>query len=240
MSTAATFRSRLVAREPLYGAWSVIPSPFSVRLLASGGVDYVVTDLQHGGATEHDLPGMTDAIRIAGAAPVGRVRHAHPADIGRALDLGCEGVIVPNVDSAAQARDVAAAVRYPPAGRRSAGGVLAARDPFCLVMVESAEALADLDATLAVDGVDGIYVGPNDMSRALGCKLDPDDPVLGPALQRIWAACAAAGKPVGVHAADGAMARRYRDAGCTLLTVTADVAGIARDLAAQLGRAMES
>jgi 4-hydroxy-2-oxoheptanedioate aldolase len=183
---------------------------------------------------------MTDAIRIAGAAPVGRVRHAHPADIGRALDLGCEGVIVPNVDSAAQARDVAAAVRYPPAGRRSAGGVLAARDPFCLVMVESAEALADLDATLAVDGVDGIYVGPNDLSRALGCKLDPDDPVLGPALQRIWAACAAAGKPVGVHAADGAMARRYRDAGCTLLTVTADVAGIARDLATQLGRARES
>jgi 4-hydroxy-2-oxoheptanedioate aldolase len=135
---------------------------------------------------------------------------------------------------------VAAAVRYPPAGRRSAGGVLAARDPFCLVMVESAEALADLDATLAVDGVDGIYVGPNDLSRALGCKLDPDDPVLGPALQRIWAACAAAGKPVGVHAADGAMARRYRDAGCTLLTVTADVAGIARDLATQLGRARES
>src|ERR1041385_6498456 len=132
MSTAATFRSRLVARESLYGAWSVIPSPFSVRLLAPAGVDYVVIDLQHGGATEHDLPGMTDAISLAGAAPVGRVRHAHPADIGRALDLGCEGVIVPNVDSAAQAREVAAAVRYPPVGRRSAGGVLAARDPFCL------------------------------------------------------------------------------------------------------------
>ena len=144
---------------------------------------------------------------------------------------------MPNVDSAAQARDVAAAVRYPPAGRRSAGGVLAAGDPFCLVMVESAEALADLDDTLAVGGVDGIYVGPNDLSRALGCELDPDDPVLNPALKRIWAACAAAGKPSGVHAADGAMARRYRDAGCTLLTVTADVAAIARDTARQLGRA---
>src|SRR5499427_4478403 len=193
MSPASTFRAQLVAREPLYGAWSSIPSPLSARLLAAAGVDYVVVDLQHGGATEHDLPGLTSAIRLAGATPIGRVRHAHPADIGRALDLGCEGVIVPNVDSATQARDVAAAVRYPPAGRRSAGGVLAARDPFCLVMVESAEALADLDATLAVDGVDGIYVGPNDLSRALGCELDPDDPVLGPALKRIWAACAAAG-----------------------------------------------
>jgi len=90
-----TFRSRLVARETLYGAWSVIPSALSVRLLAAAGLDYVVIDLQHGGATESDLSGMTSAIRLAGAAPVARVRHAHPADIGRALDLGCEGVIVP-------------------------------------------------------------------------------------------------------------------------------------------------
>ena len=86
-------------------------------------------DLQHGGAAEADLPAMTSAIRLAGAAPVARVRHAHTADIGRALDLGCEGVIVPNVDSAAQARQVAGAVRYPPAGHRSAGGVLAAAEP---------------------------------------------------------------------------------------------------------------
>ncbi len=237
MPTAPAFRSRLTAREPLYGAWSVIPSPLSVRLLAAAGLDYVVIDLQHGGATEHDLPAMTDAIRLAGAAPVGRVRHAHPADIGRALDLGCEGIIVPNVDSAAQARDVASAVRYPPAGRRSAGGVLAASDPFCLVMVESAEAVASLDDTLAVDGVDGIYVGPRDLSLALGCELDPDDPVLNPAFKRIWAACAAAGKPVGVHASDGATAGRYRAAGCTLLTVTADASAIVRDTAAQAGQA---
>src|SRR5690348_16362981 len=150
MSTAATFRSRLVAREPLYGAWSVIPSPFSVRLLAPAGVDYVVIDLQHGGATEHDLPAMTDAIKIAGAAPVGRVRHAHPADIGRALDLGCEGVIVPNVDTAAQAHEAAGACRYPSAGYRSGGGAMTGvGEPFCLIMVESVQAVADLEATLA-------------------------------------------------------------------------------------------
>src|SRR5579859_7830763 len=111
MSTAATFRSRLVAREPLYGAWSVIPSPLSVRMLAAAGLDYVVVDLQHGGATEADLPAMTSAIRLAGATPVARVRHAHTADIGRALDLGCDGVIVPNVDSAAQARQAGSGPR---------------------------------------------------------------------------------------------------------------------------------
>jgi 4-hydroxy-2-oxoheptanedioate aldolase len=234
MSTAASFRSRLTGREPLYGAWSAIASPFSVRLLAAAGFDYVVIDLQHGQATESDLPGMTSAIRLAGATPVGRVRHAHPADIGRALDLGCAGVIVPNVNSAGQAREVAGAVRYPPAGYRSAGGVLAVAEAFCLVMVESAEAVTDLPATLAVDGVDGIYVGPRDLSLALGCALDPDDPVLGPAFAKIWAACAAAGKPVGVHATEAALARRYHEGGCTLLTTVADAAAITRDAAAQL------
>src|SRR6202034_3524140 len=203
MPTPASFRSRLLSREPLYGAWSVIPSPLSVRLLAAAGLDYVVIDLQHGGATETDLPTLTSAVRLAGATPVARVRHASTADIGRALDLGCEGVIVPNVDTATQARQVASAVRYPPAGHRSAGGVLAAADPFCLVMAESAGAVDAVDATLAVDGVDGIYVGPRDLSLSLGYEFDPEVPALSQVLQRVWAACAAAGKPVGVHATDG-------------------------------------
>jgi 4-hydroxy-2-oxoheptanedioate aldolase len=237
MPMPPAFRSRLVAREPLYGAWSVIPSALSVRLLAAAGLDYVVIDLQHGGATEADLPGMTGAIRLAGASPIARVRHAHAADIGRALDLGCEGVIVPNIDSAAQVRQVAGAVRYPPAGYRSAGGVLAAAEPFCLVMAESAEALGELDGTLAAEGVDGLYVGPRDLSLSLGCELDPDDPVLNRALQRVWAACSAAGKPVGVHATEGVTARRYREAGCTLITTADDAAAISRNTAAQLSLA---
>jgi 4-hydroxy-2-oxoheptanedioate aldolase len=237
MPSAASFRSRLVAREPLYGAWSLIASPLSVRLLAAAGLDYVVIDLQHGEAVEADLPAMTSAIRLAGATPVARVRHASTADIGRALDLGCEGVIVPNVESAAQARQVASAVRYPPAGHRSAGGVLAVAEPFCLVMAESAGAVAGLDATLALDGVDGLYVGPADLSLSLGCEPDPDDPVLDQALRRAWASCAAVGKPAGVHASDGRTAARYRDAGCTLITTTADTVTITRDAAAQLSRA---
>jgi 4-hydroxy-2-oxoheptanedioate aldolase len=113
------------------------------------------------------------------------------------------------------------------------GGVLAAREPFCLVMAESAAAVAELDATLAVDGVDGLYVGPRDLSFSLGCELDPDDPVLSQALEKVWAACAAAGKPVGVHAMEGVTARRYREAGSTLVTTVSDAAAIAGDTAAQ-------
>jgi 4-hydroxy-2-oxoheptanedioate aldolase len=94
-----------------------------VRLLAAAGLDYVVIELQHGGATQHDLPGLTSAIRLAGATLIVRVRHAHPADIGRALDLGCEGVIVPDVNSAAQP----ARPREPAATRRPRSGPVAGR-----------------------------------------------------------------------------------------------------------------
>ena len=241
MSPASTFRARLTARDTLYGAWSTIPSPLSVRLLAAAGLDYVVVDLQHGGATEHDLPGLTSAIRLAGATPLGRVRHAHPADIGRALDLGCEGVIVPNVNSAAQAREAAGACRYPPAGYRSGGGAMTGvGEPFCLIMVESVQAVADLEATLTDQGVDGIYVGPRDLSYSLGCPLDPDDPVLKAALGRIRAACAAAGKPVGIHATEGSTARRYRDEGCSLITLATDSIAISRQTAAELATAQGS
>src|ERR1700722_19777153 len=93
MPTASTFRSLLVAREPLYSAWSVISSTLSVRLLAAAGLDYVVIDLQHGEATEADLPGLTSAVRLAGATPVARVRHAGTAAIGRALALGRPGAL---------------------------------------------------------------------------------------------------------------------------------------------------
>ncbi len=230
--------ARLRSGETLYGGWTAIGDAVAVAAMAAGGLDYVVIDLQHGSATEQDLPGLTASIARAGATPVARVRHAHPADIGRALDLGCAGVIVPNVDSAAAARSAAGACRYPPAGYRSGGGALAGRDePFCLIMVESRAALADLEQTLAEPGVDGIYVGPRDLSYSLGCEPDPADPVLRRALEQVWAACAAAGKPAGVHAMDGETASLYRRSGSRLVTVAADASAITASAVAGLAAA---
>ena len=235
--TQTAFCDRVRAGEIVFGGWVAAPTSVSAGILARG-LDYVVLDLQHGTATEHDLPALTTAIRQAGATPLGRVRHAHPADIGRALDLGCEGVIVPNVESAEQAAAVAGACRYPPDGYRSGGGVLASQlAPLCIVMVESRQAMAELPATLRLPGVDGIYVGPRDLSYSLGCPLDPHDPVLRPALEKIWADCAAAGKPVGVHSADGTTARLYRENGCRLVTVIADTAALSRAVVSELGAA---
>jgi 4-hydroxy-2-oxoheptanedioate aldolase len=236
--TDASFIDRVRGGEVVFGGWMAAPGPVTARLLAASGLDYVVIDLQHGSATEHDLPALTSAIRLAGAAPVGRVRYAHPADIGRALDLGCDGVIVPNVETAEQAAAVAGACRFPPDGYRSAGGVFApAALPLCIVMVESSRAMGELPATLELPGVDGIYVGPRDLSYSLGCPLDPNDPVLRPALERIWADCAAAGKPAGVHATEGRIARFYRKNGCRLVTVVADAPAISRAAAGELAAA---
>jgi 4-hydroxy-2-oxoheptanedioate aldolase len=239
--TATSLRERLRGGQTLYGAWSVIPSAISARALAASGLDYVVIDLQHGAAGERDLPELTDAIRLGGATPLGRVRYAHPADVGRALDLGCAGVIIPNVESAVQAGEITGACRYPPAGYRSGGGVLAGDDdPLCIVMVESRAAMADLPATLQLAGVDGVYVGPRDLSLSLGCPLDPGDRVLSAALEQIWAACRAAGKPVGVHAPDGATARRYAERGCRLVTVVSDGSAVAAEAGRQAAIARAS
>jgi len=234
----AVLGDRLAAGETLYGGWTVTGDVIAAGLLAAAGLDYVVVDLQHGGAIEGDLPALTAAIERAGATPLARVRYAHPADIGRALDLGCAGVIVPNVDSAEQARAAAGACRFPPAGYRSGGGVLAsASGPFCVIMVESRAAMAEIEDTLALPGVDGIYVGPRDLSYSLGCALSPGDAVLRSALEQIWAACQAAGKPVGVHSIDGATARIYRENGCRLVNVASDVQAISSYVGAELAAA---
>lgn len=239
--TDFAFCDRVRDGEVVFGGWVMTPGPFTVNGMAASGLDYVVIDLQHGTATEHDLPTLTSNIRLAGATPLGRVRHAHQADIGRALDLGCEGVIVPQVETAEQAAAVAGACRYPPDGYRSAGGVLAGpAKPLCIVMVESRRAMSELPEMLTLAGVDGVYVGPRDLSYSLGAVLDPDDPILRPALEQIWADCAAAGKPVGVHATDGKTARIYRENGCRLLTVVADAVAVTRASAAELAAAKAS
>ena len=145
---------------------------------------------------------------------------------------------MPNVESAEQAAAwPAPAATRPMATGRPAACWPAQPRPLCIVMVESSRAIGELPATLALAGVDGIYVGPRDLSYSLGCPLDPHDPVLRPAFERIWADCAAAGKPVGVHATDGTTARLYRENGCRLLTVIAETLAISRAAVAELATA---
>jgi 4-hydroxy-2-oxoheptanedioate aldolase len=216
---------RLRGDDPLYGVWCNLPGPVGVELVAGLRPDYVVIDLQHGWASEADLAAMIGAATASGVFPIVRPRYKDFAAIGRALDLGAHGVLVPNLDSVEEVRAVAAACAYPPSGTRSFGPMRALHhEPACLVMVESAAALNAIEDIARLPGVHGLYVGPYDLGLALGVTPgDLDHPAISAAIDRILAASAL---PVGAHATTGAAAARLRQRGCRILTVASDVSAL--------------
>jgi len=229
-------RHRLAAGQACHGVWSSLPGAVTAELLARTGVDFVVVDLQHGALAEAELPGVAAAIGAAGAVPLVRTRSPFFADVGRPLDLGARGVVVPNVRDADHAREVVAACRYAPAGGRSIGRLSGGADqPVVIVMVESATALDGLDAVLAVEGIDGIYVGPGDLSLSLGLTGDDRRAELRDVLSSIVARARAAGVPVGVHAYTGADAAGYAAEGATIVTVAADAVALGEAVTHHLG-----
>jgi 4-hydroxy-2-oxoheptanedioate aldolase len=234
--TAAELRARWAAGQPAHGVWSLLPGAVTAELLARTGPDYVVLDLQHGALGETDLPGVTAAVAATGAVPLVRTRSAQFADIGRPLDLGAQGVFVPNVRGADHVREVVAACRYAPIGTRSAGRLSGgAPDPLIMIVLETREALDDLDAVLAVEGLDGIYVGPTDLSLSLG-RADPADRGhMHTVISSVISRAVAAGMPVGVHApGGGAQAGRYAEQGATIVTAAVDTGSLTDAVQQQL------
>jgi 4-hydroxy-2-oxoheptanedioate aldolase len=229
-------RRRWAGGQACHGLWSLLPGAVTAEVLARSGADYVVLDLQHGAATEADLPGLAAAVTAAGAVPLVRTRSPSFADVGRPLDLGARGVIVPNVRDAGHAREVVAACRYAPAGGRSIGRLSGgAGRPLVVAMVETSSALDDLEGLLAVDGLDGVYVGPGDLSLSLGLAGDDARAELRGVLSSIVARAVAAGVPVGVHAYSGPEAAGYAAEGATIVTVAVDAVCLAEAVTAHLG-----
>lgn len=223
--------------------------PMTAESAARMGYDYVVVDLQHGIASDAEALAMMQAAEAAGAIPVARVATNHPMTIGRALDAGALAVIIPMVNSAHDARAAVAACRYAPEGSRSYGPVAAisrysddyarvANDTVaCLVMIETAEALANLDEILSVPGIDGVYIGPVDLSLTLGLAPQPynDDPAFLEAIDAVLAACERHGIVPGIHA-DEVLAPRWIERGFRLITVGYDQYSVIDGL----GRALET
>ena len=228
-------RQRWSEGHPCHGLWSLLPGAVTGEVLARTGADFVVVDLQHGAATENDLPGVGAAITAAGSVPLVRTRSPSFADVGRPLDLGACGVIVPNVRDADHAQEVVAASRYAPVGERSIGRLSGGGDrPLVIVMVEAATALDDLDDLDAVPGLDGIYVGPGDLSLSL--NLDGADRWgdLRSVLSSIIARARAVGVPVGVHAYNGEDAAGYAAEGATIVTACVDSVSLGEVMAHHL------
>lgn len=191
----------------LLGIWQQIPLPAVSRYLASLGWDWVVLDLQHGALGLETAYECVHVLRQSGAVPLVRVGVGRPEDIERALDIGAGGVVVPMVNSVAEAREAAAHAKYPPLGRRSLGGDCpihcgpdyperANRDTLLLVQIEHIDAVNAAEDILAVDGVDGFVLGPNDLALSMGLspKAYRDVPEHRAAVSRALRACLGLGK----------------------------------------------
>jgi 4-hydroxy-2-oxoheptanedioate aldolase len=229
--------ARLRRREPLVGYWVSSDNPPATERIARAGYDYVCLDVQHGLIDFTGCVRGLTAIDAAGGAGVVRVPSNDAAWIGRALDAGARGIIVPLVSSAAEAATAARACRYPPAGVRSYGPARSAlrigpapreadEAVACIVMIETRNGLDSVDAICAVPGVDAVYVGPADLALALGVARPEDGPALPDfqlALDQVCTAAAKAGVAAGLHCFDGASAATALGSGFTFVSVASDL-----------------
>jgi 4-hydroxy-2-oxoheptanedioate aldolase len=231
-----TLRELWDSGAPTIGAWCAIPSAFSAELVGRSGFDWVCIDTQHGLIGYDQMALMLQALAISGTPAFVRVPWNQPGDIMKALDAGAQGVIVPMVNSAAEARQAVGACRYPPEGFRSWGPLRAAlgvdgysaesanRRVVVAVMIETAAGLAAADETLSVPGIDAVYVGPSDLAvtNRLAPSADPSDPEHVRLIETALEACVRHGVVAGLHCGSVETARHWRERGFRMLNVASD------------------
>jgi 4-hydroxy-2-oxoheptanedioate aldolase len=217
--------------------WVSCESVYAAEVLSHSGYDTVTIDLQHGMFGLDGAVRLVQAVSAGPAVPMVRASALDAAEIGKLLDAGAYGVICPSIDSAAQCAALVAACRYPPVGRRSYGparGLMYGGPDYLdradetvqvWAMVESATALANLAEIVATPGLDGVYVGPNDLALSLGVTpaTVPVAEEVTAALATILATAHSVGVAVGAYCADARMARQLADDGFDLVTPGNDV-----------------
>lgn len=208
-----TFRARLKAGETLYGSWLTIGSTTTAEIVAGAGFDWLTIDMEHSAIGLTLAQEMIRAVEHQGVVPLVRVGHNQPNLIKRVMDAGAAGVIVPMVNTADEAEQAVQSVKYPPRGFRGVGLARAQQYGFgfdeyqawnrdnsvVIVQVEHIRAVENLEAILAVDGVDGFMVGPYDLSGSLGMPGRFDHPDVVAALDRVEAVAATTDAAPGFH-----------------------------------------
>jgi 4-hydroxy-2-oxoheptanedioate aldolase len=243
---------RLRAGEVVYSAWCGLPYPNVAETIAREGFTAVTLDQQHGLWDTASTMQAIGAVHLAGSAPLVRVPLGQNAMVSRAFDFGAEGVIAPMINSAADARAFAAAAKYPPIGERSLGAhraaalagfpdqrpylVTANQDTIAFAMIETRAALDNVDAIVNTPGIDGLFIGPSDLSYSLtnGAVLDAHSAEVEKGLEIVLTACKNAGKIAGLYCIDAARAAAKAKAGFKFLTVGSDLAFLRAGTAAQL------
>jgi 4-hydroxy-2-oxoheptanedioate aldolase len=242
-------QARWASGQPTLGAWLTVPSPVSAEAVARVGFDYVCTDTQHGAIDYQATVHTIQAVVLGGSRPIVRVPWNEPGIIGKMLDAGAEAIVVPMVNTAAQARAVVRACRYPPLGERSFGPVMAslrrasyaveANERVAVIpMIETAEAIANLEDILATPGLNAVYVGPADLSLSLGLPPGNNDgkPGFDEALTRIVKVCRDAGVVPGIHS-NAALVPRRLEQGFLMVTVASDLLSMRTRMAEELAEA---
>jgi 4-hydroxy-2-oxoheptanedioate aldolase len=246
-----SMRDRWAAGDETLGFWLSVPGLMGAEIAARQPVDYVCIDTQHGAIDYQISVSMIQAIDLAGGTPIVRVPWNEPGIIGKTLDAGAHGVIVPMVNTRAQAESVVRSARYAPHGARSWGPVMAGlRHPdnrqwadaniAVIPMIETVEAIGNLDDILGVPGIDAVYVGPADLAITLGLGPSGNEgnPVFDDALATIVAGCRRHGVVPGIHST-GVLTPLRRQQGFRMITVTSDSlamrAGYDAELAAARG-----
>ncbi len=240
-----TFKQRLQAGEAQIGLWLGLADPYCAELAANAGFDWLLIDGEHAPNDLRGLLGQLQAVAPYPSQAVIRPVIGDTALIKQLLDIGAQTLLVPMVESAEQARELVRAMHYPPSGVRGVGSALArasrwnsipgyldkADAQMCLlVQIENLDGLANLDAIAAVEGVDGVFIGPADLSAAMGHRGNPAHPEVQAAIEDAIARIQKAGKAAGILSADQALARRYLELGAKFVAVGVDTTVLMRGL----------
>lgn len=245
------FKQALGRGEPQIGLWQALASPYTAEICAGAGFDWLLIDGEH---APNDLPLVLQQLQAVAAAPVEpvvRVPIGDPVLIKQYLDIGARSLLIPMVESGAQAARLVAATRYPPDGTRGVGSAIGrasrwnrtadylrtAQDEICLLLqIESAAGLAELDAIATTAGVDGIFIGPSDLAAALGHLGNPGHDDVQQAIETALRRLQELRIPSGVLMADEKLARRYLTLGAGFVAVGTDVTILARGAEALANR----
>ena len=233
-------RTRKIIAEgnSAYGMFAMLGEPALVEMMGYAGLDFVVIDTEHSGNTMEQAGALVRAAEISGITPMMRVTENSPGMILRALDAGAGGVLVPQVNSAGEAAAAVRAARYAPQGERGLAGVVRAarygfiplptylaganRENLVITQVEHVDAVKNLDEILAVEGLDGIFVGPTDLSQSMGITGKFADPELRRVIHGVIEKTRRTDKWAGIFCLDADDAAYWKAAGAQFLTIATE------------------
>jgi 4-hydroxy-2-oxoheptanedioate aldolase len=237
------FKHHLASGQPQFGMWVASGNEVNAEICATAGFDWILVDTEHAPNDVRSVQRQLQAIQAYPVCTVVRPAIGDPVLLKQYMDIGAKGFLIPMVESATQAEQLVAAVRYPPRGVRGVGagmarsarwgtnaGYLSTADEgiTLLVQVESVTALANLTEITKVDGVDGVFIGPSDLAASMGLLGQPEHPDVVAAVDGALGTIVATGKPAGVNAFNENRARHYLGVGATFVAVGADVTLLAR------------